>query len=212
MIGAWETIKDAKPSDLGGYDVIFPETVTPTDHQGNKKVASAQIVNGQWRVVGLRLLTRTTPVFAEFVMIVVGGLKIGAIYSLAALGIVVIYKATRIVNFAHGAFVLAGAYATYGVVEALGLGYWPAYVLVPIATGLLAAAIELARSAADTSRRYLRSRSPRPSSSALACRKSIGWCRTPKCWRAQSGLGAADLYRRRDHHQRANLGVLPARS
>ena len=66
-----------------------------------------------------RLLTRTTPVFAEFVMIVVGGLKIGAINSLAALGIVVIYKATRIVNFAHGAFVLAGAYATYGVVEAL---------------------------------------------------------------------------------------------
>ncbi|MEA3074720.1 MAG: hypothetical protein QOD29_6166, partial [Alphaproteobacteria bacterium] len=33
-------------------------------------------------------------------MIVVGGLKFGAIYSLAALGIVVIYKATRIVNFA----------------------------------------------------------------------------------------------------------------
>ena len=77
-------------------------------------------------------------------MIVIGGLKIGAIYSLAALGIVVIYKATRIVNFAHGAFVLAGAYATYGVVEGLGLGYWPTYVLVPIATGLLAAAIELA--------------------------------------------------------------------
>ena len=46
---------------------------------------------------------------AEFLMIVIGGLKFGAIYSLAALGIVVIYKATRIVNFAHGAFVLAGA-------------------------------------------------------------------------------------------------------
>jgi branched-chain amino acid transport system permease protein len=76
-------------------------------------------------------------------MIVVGGLKFGAIYSLAALGIVVIYKATRIVNFAHGAFVLAGAYATYGIVEVLHIGYWPAYVLVPIATGLLAAAVEL---------------------------------------------------------------------
>jgi hypothetical protein len=53
VIGAWETIKDAKPSDFGGYDVIFPETVTPTDHQGNKKVASAKIVNGVWQVVGL---------------------------------------------------------------------------------------------------------------------------------------------------------------
>jgi len=53
VIGAWETIVNAKPSDLGGYDIIFPETVTPTDHQGNKKVASAQIINGSWRVVGL---------------------------------------------------------------------------------------------------------------------------------------------------------------
>jgi branched-chain amino acid transport system permease protein len=83
-------------------------------------------------------------VLAELVMIVVGGLKFGAIYSLAALGIVVIHKATRIVNFAHGAFVLAGGWTTYGIVDAFGLGYWPAYMLVPIATGLLAAAVELA--------------------------------------------------------------------
>jgi branched-chain amino acid transport system substrate-binding protein len=51
LIKAWETIKDAKPSDMGGYDVIFPETVTPTDHQGNKLVAPARIVDGSWRVV-----------------------------------------------------------------------------------------------------------------------------------------------------------------
>jgi branched-chain amino acid transport system substrate-binding protein len=53
VIEAWETLRDAKPSDMGGFDVIFPETVTATDHQGNKKVASARIVNGSWRVVGL---------------------------------------------------------------------------------------------------------------------------------------------------------------
>jgi branched-chain amino acid transport system substrate-binding protein len=53
LIEAWETLHDAKPSDMGGYDVIFPETVTPSDHQGNKKVASARIINGSWRVVGL---------------------------------------------------------------------------------------------------------------------------------------------------------------
>ena len=52
LIKAWETIKDAKPSDMGGYDVIFPETVTPTDHQGNKLVAPARIVGDSWRVVG----------------------------------------------------------------------------------------------------------------------------------------------------------------
>ncbi len=75
-------------------------------------------------------------------MIVIGGLKFGAIYALAALGIVVIHKATRIVNFAHGAFALAGAYATYGIVEGLNLGYWPAYLLVPIAAGALAAIVD----------------------------------------------------------------------
>ena len=53
LIESWETLHDAKPSDMGGYDVIFPETVTPTDHQGNKKVASARIINGSWKVVGL---------------------------------------------------------------------------------------------------------------------------------------------------------------
>jgi branched-chain amino acid transport system substrate-binding protein len=53
LIESWETLRDAKPSDMGGYDVIFPETVTATDHQGNKKVASARIINGTWRVVGL---------------------------------------------------------------------------------------------------------------------------------------------------------------
>ena len=36
-----------------GLDVIFPETFTPTDHQGNKKVSSARIVDNSWRVVGL---------------------------------------------------------------------------------------------------------------------------------------------------------------
>jgi branched-chain amino acid transport system substrate-binding protein len=53
VISAWETIKDAKPSELGGYDVTFPETVTPSDHQGNKKVASARIIGNSWKVVGL---------------------------------------------------------------------------------------------------------------------------------------------------------------
>jgi ABC-type branched-subunit amino acid transport system substrate-binding protein len=53
VIKAWETIKDAKPSDLGGYDVIFPETVTPEDHQGNKQVATCRIIGNSWKVIGL---------------------------------------------------------------------------------------------------------------------------------------------------------------
>ena len=75
-------------------------------------------------------------------MILIGGLKFGAIYSLTALGIVLIHKATRVVNFAHGAFVLAGAYVTYYLVEVLKVGYWPAYVLAPLVAGVLAVIVE----------------------------------------------------------------------
>jgi branched-chain amino acid transport system permease protein len=79
---------------------------------------------------------------AELLMIVIGGLKTGAIYALTAIGIVVIHKATRTVNFAHGAFVLCGAYVTYGIVEVLQVSYWFAFLLSSLAAGLLAAAIE----------------------------------------------------------------------
>jgi branched-chain amino acid transport system substrate-binding protein len=51
LMAAWEKHNNAKPSDMGGYDVIFPETVSPTDHQGNKLVGPSRIVDGKWRVV-----------------------------------------------------------------------------------------------------------------------------------------------------------------
>ena len=51
LMDGWEKLKNAKPSDMGGYDVTFPETVSATDHQGNKLVGPARIVNGKWRVV-----------------------------------------------------------------------------------------------------------------------------------------------------------------
>jgi branched-chain amino acid transport system permease protein len=78
----------------------------------------------------------------EFLQLAIGGLKIGAIYSLAAIGFVVIHKATQTVNFAHGAFVAVGAYITYYLYEKLHWHPAVAYVLAPVLVGLLAAAIE----------------------------------------------------------------------
>ncbi|MDH7799269.1 MULTISPECIES: branched-chain amino acid ABC transporter permease [unclassified Beijerinckia] len=80
---------------------------------------------------------------AEFFMVVIGGAKIGAIYALAALGVVVIHKATKVVNFAHGGLVLLGAVGAYIVVVALEWNYAFAYLLVPPAVGLCAVALEL---------------------------------------------------------------------
>jgi len=43
--------------------------------------------------------------------LLIGGLAIGAVYALVALGIVLVYRATSIVNFAQGEFVMVGAYS-----------------------------------------------------------------------------------------------------
>jgi branched-chain amino acid transport system permease protein len=51
-----------------------------------------------------------SPGMLHFVQLVVTGLVIGSVYSLVALGFVLIYKATSVLNFAQGEFVLVGAY------------------------------------------------------------------------------------------------------
>src|SRR3954466_3892100 len=81
---------------------------------------------------------------AELLMIVIGGLASGAVYALAAVGIVVIHKATKTVNFAHGGFILLGAFAAYLVVVELKWTYWAAYLIVPLLIGALAMGLELA--------------------------------------------------------------------
>jgi branched-chain amino acid transport system permease protein len=79
----------------------------------------------------------------EMVMSVVGGVKFGALYALAAVGLVAIHKATRIVNFAHGGLVMLGAFGAYLVVVRYDLPYWLAYVLVPPAISAFAALLEV---------------------------------------------------------------------
>ncbi|MDQ4115722.1 MAG: branched-chain amino acid ABC transporter permease [Actinomycetota bacterium] len=55
-----------------------------------------------------------------FVQLVVNGLGKGAVYALLALGFVVIFKATSVVNFAHGSLALVGGYLVAGTVAPLG--------------------------------------------------------------------------------------------
>lgn len=79
---------------------------------------------------------------AIFGPVLVAGIQFGAIYALAALGLVVVHRATRTVNFAHGAFAMLGAFASYLVVVELRWSYALAYLLIPVAIGVAAAAIE----------------------------------------------------------------------
>ena len=74
--------------------------------------------------------------------VVLAGLKFGALYALAALGLVVVHKATKTVNFAHGAFAMLGAFATFLIVVNWQWPYWAAYLMIPAAIGLITATIE----------------------------------------------------------------------
>ena len=47
---------------------------------------------------------------SQFLSLVVGGLFLGAIYALVALGFVTIFRATGVINFAQGSVLLVGAY------------------------------------------------------------------------------------------------------
>ena len=78
----------------------------------------------------------------QFLLLTMGGLRIGAIYALSALGLVVIHKATKTVNFAHGAFIMLGAYGAFLGVVRWGLPYWAVYIIVPIGVGAIAAILE----------------------------------------------------------------------
>ena len=77
----------------------------------------------------------------QFVELLLSGISLGFVYALVALGFVMIFKATRAVNFAHGSFVLLGAYIIARTHESLG--FVPAVLVGVSATGLLATLVYL---------------------------------------------------------------------
>ena len=63
------------------------------------------------------------------------GVSQGCAYGLIALGFVLIYKATEVVNFAHGEFMMLGAFAVLTIAESTGWGFWPSFALGCLAIG-----------------------------------------------------------------------------
>ena len=63
---------------------------------------------------------------------VFNGLVSGSFYALLALGLAVIFGMLGVVNFAHGAFYMLGAFSTYVLLDRWGLNFWLALVLVPL--------------------------------------------------------------------------------
>ena len=70
------------------------------------------------------------------------GLVNGSFYALLSLGLAVIFGLLGIVNFAHGALYMLGAYVAWLALEKAGINYWFALVLAPVVIGALGVAIE----------------------------------------------------------------------
>ena len=70
------------------------------------------------------------------------GLINGAFYAILSLGLAVIFGLLNIINFAHGAQYMLGAFCAWYLLTYLGLGYWWAMVIAPIAVGVLGMLIE----------------------------------------------------------------------
>jgi branched-chain amino acid transport system permease protein len=71
----------------------------------------------------------------DIIHLAVTGLAQGCAYGLIALGFVLIYKATEVVNFAHGEFMMLGAFTVLAYSEAMGGSFWPALILGCLSIG-----------------------------------------------------------------------------
>ncbi|MEF2145749.1 MAG: branched-chain amino acid ABC transporter permease [Desulfovibrionaceae bacterium] len=65
----------------------------------------------------------------QYLQLVINGLVVGSIYSLVALGFVIIYKATKVVNFAQGELVMVGAYICFALTVQFQIPFFWSFLL-----------------------------------------------------------------------------------
>jgi len=80
--------------------------------------------------------------FHYLLQLVISGLVIGSIYSAVALGFVIIYKATRVVNFAQGELLMVGAYVCFAFLVQMHVPFWAALLLTILFGMVLAMFVE----------------------------------------------------------------------
>src|SRR5258707_2494656 len=75
----------------------------------------------------------TQPLFGQLLI----GLINGSFYALLSLGLAVIFGLLNIINFTHGAQYMMGAFCAYFLLTKLGIGYWWAPAIAPLALGFV---------------------------------------------------------------------------
>ncbi len=79
---------------------------------------------------------------ARILQLVVNGAASGCIYGLIALGFVLIYKATEMVNFAQGDVMMLGGFVAYTLISTYHLPYWLGAILAIVITGAFGYALD----------------------------------------------------------------------
>jgi branched-chain amino acid transport system permease protein len=70
------------------------------------------------------------------------GLINGAFYAMLSLGLAVIFGMLNIINFAHGALFMMGAFASWMLLQYAGIGYFPSLILAPLIIGVFGVILE----------------------------------------------------------------------
>ncbi|MDY6910785.1 MAG: branched-chain amino acid ABC transporter permease [Chloroflexota bacterium] len=76
-----------------------------------------------------------------FTQLAVSGVMVGAVYGLIALGFVLIYKSSGVINFAQGELVMMGAYFCYTGLNIMNLPSWLAFIFAFILASILAVVV-----------------------------------------------------------------------
>jgi branched-chain amino acid transport system permease protein len=77
-----------------------------------------------------------------FLQLVIQGLAVGSVYALVALGFVLIYKASSVINFAQGELLMVGAYVCLALLTTFQVPFWAAFFLTMAFSAILALLIE----------------------------------------------------------------------
>lgn len=79
---------------------------------------------------------------AQLLQLAINGVSIGAIYALVALGLVLTYRATEVLNFAHGDLVMVAAFVGWGLIAIAGIPFWWAVILTAMLVAAAAYGLE----------------------------------------------------------------------
>jgi branched-chain amino acid transport system permease protein len=77
-----------------------------------------------------------------FLQLLIAGISLGAIYALIALGFTIVYRSSRVINFAQGELLALGAFFTSWLVLTGGLNFWLAFAVAALTTALVGLAFQ----------------------------------------------------------------------